>query len=183
DKARTPVDLPPILAPGAVRPPAVSLLMEHVKDGEPAPNFYRASAESIAYCMLGGDAFAHANDARLASAIERRIEAAIEPGTSLDAKLVLCPARQGDPAECGRLLQARSCPRLKSRSAPHSCHTASFDRAAELAVSFSMLPFRFADAADPFHQKCVEDLRLGLSGPEGHQSRHSQRRDLRSARP
>src|SRR5262249_60692488 len=89
DKARTPVDLPPILAPGAVRPPAVSLLMEHVKDGEPAPNFYRASAEIIAYCMLGGDAFAHANDARLASAIERRIEAAIEPGTSLDAKLVL----------------------------------------------------------------------------------------------
>jgi len=39
--------------------------------------------------MLGGDAFVHANDARLTSAVERRIEAAIEPGTSLDAKLLL----------------------------------------------------------------------------------------------
>jgi len=89
DKALRSVDLHPNLVPEAVKLTAVSLLREHVKDGEPAPNSYRASAEIIAYCMLGGDAFAHANDARLASAVERRIEAAIEPGTSLEAKLVL----------------------------------------------------------------------------------------------
>jgi hypothetical protein len=89
DKALRSVDLHPNLVPEAVKLTAVSLLGEHAKDGEPAPNSYRASAEIIAYCMLGGGAFAHANDARLASAVERRIEAALEPGTSLDAKLVL----------------------------------------------------------------------------------------------
>src|SRR5262249_16099079 len=89
DKALRSVDLHPNLVPEAVKLTAVSLLREHVKDGEPAPNYYRASAEIIAYCMLGGDAFAHANDARLAAAIESRIEAPIEPGLTLDAKLVL----------------------------------------------------------------------------------------------
>jgi hypothetical protein len=39
--------------------------------------------------MVGSDAFASANDANLAAKVERRIEAALEPGTTLDAKLVL----------------------------------------------------------------------------------------------
>jgi hypothetical protein len=39
--------------------------------------------------MTGGEAFEAANDASLAAAVERRIEAALDPGTSLDAKLVL----------------------------------------------------------------------------------------------
>ena len=89
DKALRSVDLHPNLVPEAVKLTAVSLLREHATDGEPTPNSYSASAEIIAYCMLGGDAFAHANDTRLASTVEKRIEAALEPGTSLDAKLVL----------------------------------------------------------------------------------------------
>ena len=89
DKALRSVDLHPNLVHEAVKLTAVSLLRELATDGEPTPNSYSASAEIIAYCMLGGDAFAHANDARLASVVERRIEAALEPGTSLDAKLVL----------------------------------------------------------------------------------------------
>ena len=39
--------------------------------------------------MIGGDAFAAANDASLAAEVERRIEAALDSGTDLDAKLVL----------------------------------------------------------------------------------------------
>ena len=89
DKALRSVDLHPTLVPEAVKLAAVSLLREHAKDGEPAPHSYRAAAEIIAYCMLGGDTFAHDNNARLASAVERRIETALEPGTGLDAKLVL----------------------------------------------------------------------------------------------
>lgn len=39
--------------------------------------------------MLGADAFAGANDLASAERVERRIEAALEEGRSLDAKLVL----------------------------------------------------------------------------------------------
>ena len=67
----------------------VRLLREHAHDAEPAPDSYRAAAEIIAYCLLGADAFMHANDARLEVDVERRIEAALDVGMSLDAKLVL----------------------------------------------------------------------------------------------
>jgi len=75
--------------PEAVKLAAVALLREHAPDGQPALPSYRAAAEIIAYCMIGGDAFAFANDETLAASVGRRIEAALEPGTSLDAKLVL----------------------------------------------------------------------------------------------
>lgn len=89
DKALRSVDLHPHAVPEAVKLAAVRLLREHVPDREPPLPSYRAAAEIIAYCMIGGDSFAVANDARLAAEVERRIEAALEPGTSLDAKLVL----------------------------------------------------------------------------------------------
>ena len=83
DTALRSVDLHPHLVP------AVNLLLERAKDRAPEPRSYREAAEIIAYCMTGGEAFAAANDARLAAEIERRIEAALDPGTNLDAKLVL----------------------------------------------------------------------------------------------
>ena len=89
DKALRSVDLHPNVVPEAVKLAAVGLLREHAPDGELAPSSYRAAAEIVAYCMIGRDAFAHANDETLAAQVERRIEAALEPGTSLDAKLVL----------------------------------------------------------------------------------------------
>jgi hypothetical protein len=89
DKALRSVDLHPKLVPEAVKLAAVKLLREHAREREPAPPSYRAAAEIVAYCMIGGDAFANANDATLVAQVERRIEAALEPGTSLDAKLVL----------------------------------------------------------------------------------------------
>ena len=72
---------------------AVKLLQERAKDRAPEPRSYREAAEIIAYCMTGGDAFAAANDARLAADIERRIEAALDSGTNVDAMLVLLTLR------------------------------------------------------------------------------------------
>jgi hypothetical protein len=89
DKALRSVDLHPSLVPEAVKLTTTRLLWEHAQEREPAPQSYRAAAEIIAYCMLGNDAFTHANDARLASTIEQRIDAALDAETSLDAKLVL----------------------------------------------------------------------------------------------
>ena len=89
DTALRSVDLHPRLVPEAVKLAAVKLLQERAKDRAPEPRSYREAAEIIAYCMTGGDAFAAANDARLAAEVEGRIEAALDSGTNLDAKLVL----------------------------------------------------------------------------------------------
>src|SRR5688572_14668049 len=83
------VDLHPRLVPGAVKLAAVALLKDHAIGPEPAPQAYRAAAEILAYCMIGAESFAGANDADLALAVERRIEAALDKPASLDAQLVL----------------------------------------------------------------------------------------------
>jgi hypothetical protein len=89
DRALRAVDLHPNLVPEAIKLTAVKLLKEQAAGLDPAPQSYRAAAEIIGYCMVGADAFAAANEPALAAEVERRIEAALKSGTSLDAKLVL----------------------------------------------------------------------------------------------
>ena len=89
DRALRSVDLHPNLVPEAVKLTAVKLLTEQAPTEEVAPDSYRETAELIAYCMIGAPAFAGANGSELADQVERRIVAALDPGTSLDAKLVL----------------------------------------------------------------------------------------------
>jgi hypothetical protein len=89
DKALRSVDAHPNLVPEAVKLTTVQLLIEDAADVEPTPPSYRSAAKIIAYCLVGADAFAAANDSGLAGEVERRIEAALEVGTNLDAKLVL----------------------------------------------------------------------------------------------
>lgn len=89
DGALRAVDLHPNLVPEAVKLTAVRLLAAHAPGEAPDPQAYRAAAEIVAYCMIGAESFAGANDPALAAQIERRIEAALHAGTSLDAKLVL----------------------------------------------------------------------------------------------
>lgn len=89
DQALRSVDLHPRLVPEAVKLTAVNLLKDHAPGPEPAPQSYRAAAEIVAYCMIGAEGFAGANDDPLAAQVERRIEAALGAGTSLDAQLVL----------------------------------------------------------------------------------------------
>lgn len=89
DNALRSVDLHPRLVPEAVKLTAVNLLKDHAPGAEPAPQSYRAAAEILAYCMIGAEGFAGANGDELAEQVERRIETALEAGTSLDAQLIL----------------------------------------------------------------------------------------------
>jgi hypothetical protein len=89
DAALRSVDVHPKLVPEAVKLTAVALLKDHALQHEPAPQSYRAAAEIVAYCMVGEEAFAIANDEQLAAQVERRIEAALVAGDNLDAQLVL----------------------------------------------------------------------------------------------
>ena len=83
------IDVHPALVPEAVKLTAVNLLKDHSPSDEPAAQSYRAAAEIIGYCMIGADAFASTNGADLAAEVERRIEAALDYTSSLDAQLVL----------------------------------------------------------------------------------------------
>ncbi len=87
DDALRAVDLHPALVPDAVELAALRLLQ--AETGTPQAPDYAAAAELIGYCMIGGEAFAGANDDALAEAVEARIDAAIARGNGLDAQLLL----------------------------------------------------------------------------------------------
>ena len=89
DQALRAVDLHPKMVPEAVKLTVCALLKEQVRGEDPPPHAYRPAAEIVAYCMIGPEAFAGANDVERALAVERRIEAALVAGDSLDAQLVL----------------------------------------------------------------------------------------------
>ena len=89
DQALRSVDLHPKLVPEAVKLTVCALLKDHAPGGEPVPATYRAAAEIVGYCMIGADPFASANDVEPTLAVERRIDAALAAGDSLDAQLVL----------------------------------------------------------------------------------------------
>jgi hypothetical protein len=95
DAALRAVDVHPRMVPEAVKLTTCSLLKEDAGHPEPPPHTYRAAAEMIAYCMIGVEAFAGANDERLALAVEKRIEAALKAGDSLDAQLLLLMLHAG----------------------------------------------------------------------------------------
>jgi hypothetical protein len=95
DQALDALDVHPRLVPEAIKLTAVNLLKDHAISNEPAPQACRAAAEIIAYCMIGAEAFAHANGADLTLQTERRIEAAIGSGVNLDAQLVLLTIHAG----------------------------------------------------------------------------------------
>ena len=89
DKALRAVDLHPNLVPDAVKLTAVKLLKEEAPSRDVPPQIYRAAAELLAYCMIGAEGFAGANEPELAAEVERRMEVALASGTSRDAQLVL----------------------------------------------------------------------------------------------
>jgi len=89
DTALRSIDLHPNLVPEAVKLTAVRMLQDHTGREEPGAHASRAAAEIIAYCMIGAEALAGANSSGLAEDVEERIEAALDQGASLDAKLVL----------------------------------------------------------------------------------------------
>ncbi len=89
DQAVRAVGLHPRLVPEAVKLTILRLLKEADSGASPAPRAYDAAAEMLGYCMLGPQGFTEANDLRLTEAAEACLEAALEAGDSLDARLVL----------------------------------------------------------------------------------------------
>lgn len=89
DAALRALDLHPKLVPEAVKLTVCALLKDEAASDNPPPEAYAPAAEILAYCMIGPESFAGANDVTRALAVERRIEAALVAGDSLDAQLVL----------------------------------------------------------------------------------------------
>lgn len=88
DDALRAVDLHPALVPDAVELTVVRLLKDEAA-GPPTPAHYAAAAELLAYCVIGAEGFAGVTSEARALAVEDRIEAALDAGDSLDARLVL----------------------------------------------------------------------------------------------
>ena len=89
DDALRSLDVHPNLVPEPVKITVVNLLKDHAPGTDAAAQSYRAAAEIVGYCMIGAEPFAGANGEPLARQTERRIEAALESGDSLDAQLIL----------------------------------------------------------------------------------------------
>lgn len=89
------LDLHPRLVPDAVKIAAVRLLRAQAAPASPDPSQLAEAAALLAYCMIGAEGFAGANNEELALAVERRIEAALDAGDSLDARLILLTLHSG----------------------------------------------------------------------------------------
>ncbi len=95
DQAVRAVGLHPRLVPEAVKLTTLRLLKGTDSGASPSPRAYDAAAEMLGYCMLGPQGFTEANGLRLTEAAEGRLEAALEAGDSLDARLVLLALHAG----------------------------------------------------------------------------------------
>ena len=104
DEALRSLDLHPKLVPEPIKITVVNLLRDATPGIDCAAPAYRGAAEILAYCMIGPEPFAGANGEILARQIERRIEAALETGDSLDARLILLTlhAKVIQPSVVGR---------------------------------------------------------------------------------
>lgn len=88
DDALRAVDLHPRMISEAVKLTTVRLLRDGI-GREPEPADYRRAAELFGYCVTGANGFAGTNGVETTEAVEARIEAAIDHGRSLDARLIL----------------------------------------------------------------------------------------------
>ncbi len=88
DQALRAAGLHPALVPEAVKLTVLKILKD-AKGEVPAAVDYRETGALLAYCALGRESFAGANNELVAAAAERRIEAALEAGVGLDASLIL----------------------------------------------------------------------------------------------
>ena len=95
DQAVRAVGLHPRLVPEAVKLTILRLVKEAGGGAGPAPRACDAAAEMLGYCMLGAQGFTEANGLHLTEATEARLEAALEAGDSLDARLVLLALHAG----------------------------------------------------------------------------------------
>jgi hypothetical protein len=88
DQALRTAGLHPALVPEAVKLTVLNVLKD-ARGEDPAAGDYRETAALLGYCALGREVFAAANGELAAGAASRRIEAAVEAGEGLDARLIL----------------------------------------------------------------------------------------------
>jgi hypothetical protein len=95
DDALRAVDVHPRLVPEAIKLTTVKLLKEDANHPDPPGRLYTAAAEMIGYCLLGEGLFEQANGSDRVSAVETRIERAVQTGTCLDSRLLLLALHAG----------------------------------------------------------------------------------------
>lgn len=89
DRAFRTIDVHPNLVPEAVKLTIFNLLQDEASGADELAGLTRPAAELLGYCIVGAQVFTAANGPDLGMAVERRIEAALDAGDSLDANLVL----------------------------------------------------------------------------------------------
>ena len=89
DAALRAVGIHPVLVPDAVKIAALKFFKDGEQDrGFPSSNC-DVAAEMIAFCILGEKEFHQANGLGATQALEWRLQAALDSGDSLDARLML----------------------------------------------------------------------------------------------
>ena len=95
DDALRAAGLHPALVLDAVKIATLKLLTEAGHGSSPDPSACTLAAEMLTYCALGDHDFGEERGESAARAAEARLEAALEAGDSLDARLVLLTLHAG----------------------------------------------------------------------------------------
>jgi len=94
DDALRGAGLHPLLVPEPVKLTVIQLGKRHVSaDAQDA--FLAEAAQLLGYCVLGHEQFADSNSPEAADRTDERLEAALEDGDTLDAKLILLTLHAG----------------------------------------------------------------------------------------
>lgn len=95
DDALRAAGLHPALMPDAVKIAALKLLKEEGLGTSPDLEACAIAAEILTYCSLGDQGFEEEHGRGAARTLEARLEAALEAGDSLDARLILLALHAG----------------------------------------------------------------------------------------
>lgn len=94
DDALRGAGLHPLLVPEPVKLTVIELTKKH-GGSEPQAAAFASAATLLAYCMLGHEQFTDSNDMDDAERADQRVEAALDAGDTLDAKLILLALHAG----------------------------------------------------------------------------------------
>ena len=94
DDALRAAGLHPLLVPEPVKLTVMQLTKTHAAAQAQEAAFADA-AQLLAYCMLGHEQFADSNSSEAAGRADQRVEAAMDEGDTLDAKLILLAVHAG----------------------------------------------------------------------------------------
>ena len=94
DDALRAAGLHPLLVPEPVKLTVIQLTKKHAA-GETQEAAFADAAQLLAYCILGHEQFADSNSSDAAGRADQRVEAAMDEGDTLDAKLILLAFHAG----------------------------------------------------------------------------------------